>query len=95
MGSNSSLPLLSLHREPKWLYQFRFHLSIKEISLEINFIWYERGQKILEEMPRGTMAEVVDCALEVNEFEFQSGYVHFRTNKLGEGMNPLIPQLSA
>ena len=40
---------------------------------------------------RGIVANVLDCGLEVNEFEFQSRYyVHFRTNNLGKGMNPLI-----
>ena len=38
------------------------------------------------------MAKVLDCGLEVNEFELQSHfYVHVRINTLGKGMNPLIP----
>ena len=37
------------------------------------------------------MANVQDCDPEVNEFELQSRYyVHFRTNNLGKGMNPLF-----
>ena len=40
------------------------------------------------------MAKVLDCDLEVSEFEFQSCYYgHFQTNTLGKGMNLLIPQL--
>ena len=39
--------------------------------------------------PRGVMVKVMDC-----EFELQSrNYVHFRTNTLGKGMNPLSSQL--
>ena len=34
---------------------------------------------------------VVDCGIVVSEFELQSlHYIHFRTNTLGKGMNPLI-----
>ena len=40
--------------------------------------------------PRGVVANVLDCGLEGSEFEFPLPYyVHFRTNKLGEGMNSL------
>ena len=38
------------------------------------------------------MAEVLDCGLEVSEFERQSCYyVHFQNNTLGKRMNFLIP----
>ena len=37
------------------------------------------------------MVEAMDCGIVVSEFELQSRYyVHFRTNALGESMNPLI-----
>ena len=37
------------------------------------------------------MAKVLDSSLKVSEFELQSYYyVHFQTNTLGKGMNPLI-----
>ena len=37
------------------------------------------------------MAKVLDCGLEVNEFELQSFYYfHFRFNALGEDINPFI-----
>ena len=40
--------------------------------------------------PRGVMVKVADCGI-VSEFVLQSCYyVHFRTNTLGKGMNPLI-----
>ena len=37
------------------------------------------------------MVKVLDCEIVVSEFELQSRYnVHFRTNTLGKGMEPLI-----
>ena len=42
---------------------------------------------------RGAMVKVLDCNLEVSEFELQLPYyVHFRTNIREKGMNTLIPQ---
>ena len=45
--------------------------------------------------PRVFVANALDCDIVVSEFELQSRYyVHFRTNTLGKGMNPLLrPQL--
>ena len=41
--------------------------------------------------PRDVMVKAMDCGIVVSEFVLQSRYyVHFRTNTLGEGMNPLI-----
>ena len=41
--------------------------------------------------PYGVMAKVLDYGIIVSEFELQScDYIHFRTNTLGKGMNPLI-----
>ena len=41
--------------------------------------------------PRGVMVKALDCGIVVSKFELQSRYyVHFRTNTLGKGMNPLI-----
>ena len=41
--------------------------------------------------PRGVMVKAMDCGIVVSEFVLQSHYyVHFRTNTLGKGMNPLI-----
>ena len=43
------------------------------------------------ESRRDVVANLQDCDIVVNEFELQSRYyVHFRTNTLGKGMNPLI-----
>ena len=40
------------------------------------------------------VANVLDCGFEVSEFELQSRYyVHFWTNTLRKGMNPLITLL--
>ena len=41
--------------------------------------------------PRGVMVKAMDCGVVVREFVLQSRYyVHFRTNTLEKGMNPLI-----
>ena len=41
--------------------------------------------------PRGIMVKAMDCRIVISEFELKSRYyVHFRTNTLGKGMNPLI-----
>ena len=41
--------------------------------------------------PRGVMVKVMDCKILVSEFKLQSRYyVHFQTDTLGKGMNPLI-----
>ena len=41
--------------------------------------------------PRGVMVKAMHCGIVVREFVLQSRYyVHFRTNTLGKGMNPLI-----
>ena len=41
--------------------------------------------------PRGVMVKATDCGIVVSEFELRSPYyIHFRTNTLGKGMNPLI-----
>ena len=41
--------------------------------------------------PCGAMVKAMDCGIVVSEFELQSHYyVHFPTNTLGKGMNPLI-----
>ena len=40
---------------------------------------------------RGITAKMLDCDLKVSEFELQSHYyVHFQTNTLRKGINPLI-----
>ena len=40
------------------------------------------------------MAKLLDYDIVVNELEMQSlYYVHFQTNTLGKGMNPLIPPI--
>ena len=42
----------------------------------------------------GVMVKAMECRIVVSEFELQLDYyVHFRTNILGEGMNPLSSQL--
>ena len=41
--------------------------------------------------PRGVIVKAMDCGIMVSAFVLQSRYyVHFLTNTLGKGMNPLI-----
>ena len=41
--------------------------------------------------PRDVMVNALDYGIVMSEFELQLRYyVHFRTNTLGKGMNPLI-----
>ena len=41
--------------------------------------------------PRGVVVKAMDCGIIESEFELQSRYnIHFWTNTLGKGMNPLI-----
>ncbi len=45
-----------------------------------------------EGVSRGVMVKAMVCEIVAREFELQSRYyVHFRTNTLGKGMNPLYP----
>ena len=45
-------------------------------------------------IPLGIMVEVLDCSLEVNEFELQSCYyIHIQINNLGTGMDPVMGQI--
>ena len=57
------------------------------VNLSTNF----RELPFREECPRGVMVKAMHCGIVVREFVLQSRYyVHFRTNTLGKGMNPLI-----
>ena len=50
-----------------------------------------REPKLCGGCPRGVMVKAMDFGTVVSEFELQLHYyVHFRTNTLGKGMNPLI-----
>ena len=42
--------------------------------------------------PCAVMVKALDCGIVISEFELQSYYnIHFRTNTLKKGMNPLYP----
>ena len=54
----------------------------------------ERKRTIWGGGSRGVMVKAMDCGIVVSECELQSrNYVHFRTNMVGKGMNPLSSQL--
>ena len=47
--------------------------------------------RITKRVPCSVKVQAMDCGIVVSEFELQSRYyVHFRTNTLEKGMNPLI-----
>ena len=49
------------------------------------------NKNLTRECPRGVMVKAMDCGIVVSEFVFQTHYyVHFRTNTLEKGMDPLI-----
>ena len=65
------------------LFNFNFYIFLLcLVSIEIS----NCGE------PYGLMAKLLDCGLKVSELELQSRYyIHFQTNTLWNGMNPLIP----
>ena len=64
----------------EWAQSFLNMLSTKCVNKSYRGVW-----------PRGVMVKATDCGIVLSEFELQSRYyVHFRTNILGKGMNPLI-----
>ena len=55
-------------------------------------IWRLCFHYIIRGYPRGVMVQAMDCGIVVCEFVLQLRYyVHFRTNTLGKGMDPLNP----
>ena len=58
---------------------------MSQIDLFENY-WYLFGG-----YPWEVMVKAVDCGVVVSEFELQLlYYIHFWTNTLGKGMNPII-----
>ena len=55
------------------------------------FNWAFNDLKRVGGYPCGVMVKAMDCEIVVSAFELQSRYyIHFGTNTLGKGMNPLI-----
>ena len=56
------------------------------------FMYVSQSEKMfLLENFCGMMAKVMVCSLQVSKFEIQSHcYIHFLTNTIRKGMNPLI-----
>ena len=64
----------NVYRRRKCIHRAEFHAIIFENDMHPS-IW----------------CNVMDCGIVVSEFVLQLRYyVHFRTNTLGKGMNPLI-----
>ena len=68
-----------------------FYLSLS-VSIYV-YIWSSwNGSPRPGGSPHGIMVKMLDCSLNVKEFVLQShSYIHFQTNTLGKGMNPLYP----
>ena len=68
-----------------YIYIYIYIYILKSVYLGSKSLFEQGG------CPRGVMVKAMDCEIVVSEFVLQSRYyVHFRTNTLGKGMNPLI-----
>ena len=69
-----------------WTRLFAFPIALITLGkVWIQLFFLQRG------CPRCVMVKTIDCGIVAREFELQSRYyVHFRTNILEKGMNPLI-----
>ena len=57
------------------------HKSCFKVTIPIKWVYH-----------CGVTVKATDCRIVVSKFEQQSHYyIHFQTNTLGKGMNPLIP----
>ena len=73
---------LEMSTTTKMNFQTLMSSLISSEKLRLNLIPLTRS-------PCGAVANVLHCDIAISEFEFQSRYyVHFRTNTLGEGINP-------
>ena len=73
----------------------QFNENVRKRKKETNTLIFPQKQKKPSKTwsgcPRGVMVKVMDSGIVESEFEFKSRYyVHFRTNTLEKGMNPLI-----
>ena len=67
-------------------YFFRLRKPIKRY--EYAFVIFRISDYLLSKPTKGVMAKVLDCGLEVSEFELQSRYnVFFRTNTHWKSLN--------
>ena len=76
------------HKQPKflpWMRLFEFHIALIPLGkICIYSPSSNRGS------PCGVIAKVLDWNLKITKLKFQPHYyVHFWTNTLGKGMNPL------
>ena len=80
----------SLYRYILLLNNIKF---MKPYNCEKTTVYYqfESLMLMLKPCPRGVMVKSLDCGIAVSVFELQSCYyVHFRTNNLAKGIDPLI-----
>ena len=72
--------------------EYRKWVEISSKSKYLLPVILREGRINLSVAKKKKMVKAMDCGIVVREFVLQSRYyVHFRTNILGKGMNPLIP----
>ena len=63
-------------------------MPLNQIKNQLTYLIQIIRAQIYGSWPRGVMVKAMDCKIVESEFESRY-YVHFRTNTLGKGMNPL------
>ena len=68
--------------------------STSEKKITMEYCPIHPKEKKIWGCPRDVIVKTMDCRIVVSEFVFQSRYyVHFQTNTLENGMNPLSSQI--
>ena len=85
------------YHQRKWYWQPEFKSEMSLFGFLFVFMplgktWIHLSSaQLWRENSFGVMAKVQDCNLKVNKFTLQLGYyVHFATNTVRKGMNPII-----
>ena len=74
------------NKNKKHFWLISSHLLCPDMMLTLSPLHFRRGG-----CPRVVMVKAMDCGIIVSKFKLQSHYyIHFQTNTLGKGMNPLI-----
>ena len=67
------------------------HIHINPYTQALVHAQIRTYTRYMKGCPRDLLVKTLDHGIIVSEFELQTRYyVHFRTNTLGKGMNPLI-----
>ena len=88
-------PSFAVENVRKSLLNYSFHTNLSILPCLFQSLWPVHPMVFLKCLSRrclcGVMVKMLDCTIVVSKFKLQPCYyVHFRTNTLGKGMNPLI-----